>query len=178
MKTRLVFVTGGARSGKSDFSMSVAEAAGGRLVYVATATAGDPEMAERIERHKGGRDGRWRTVEEPLDLEGALDALKGGENSVVIDCLTLWLTNMMSAEGGGDGFDAAVLDRTHGLAEAIRGMGGTAVVVSNEVGMGIVPGNAVSRRFRDAAGAVNRIMAGAADEVYLIVSGLPVKIKP
>jgi adenosylcobinamide kinase/adenosylcobinamide-phosphate guanylyltransferase len=155
--------------------MSVARKTGRRLVYVATATPGDPEMAGRIERHKKARGDGWRTVEEPLNLAEALSGLKGGDGAVVIDCLTLWLSNLMMA-GGMDSEDSAG-EKALELAGAMKGLGGTVVVVSNEVGMGIVPENALARRFRDAAGTVNRIIAEAADEVYLMVSGMPVKIK-
>jgi len=169
-----VFVTGGARSGKSDYAMSLAEKSGGRLVYIATATAGDDEMRERIENHRRSRGMNWKTIEETLDLSGAVSSL-GGEGTVVIDCLTLWLTNLMMQDM--EAFEDVAVNKARELADALRTFKGTVVVVSNEVGMGIVPENTLSRRFRDVAGLVNRVMAASADEVYLVVSGIPVRIK-
>ncbi|MBI5695309.1 MAG: bifunctional adenosylcobinamide kinase/adenosylcobinamide-phosphate guanylyltransferase [Nitrospirae bacterium] len=173
--SRLVFVTGGARSGKSDFSMRLAEDSGLAPLYIATATAGDPEMAERIGRHRDARGGAWTTLEEPLDLVGAISGLSGKGHAAVVDCLTLWLTNMMTFSG--DGFEDTARVEAGRLAAALRSFDGVSVVVSNEVGLGIVPDNALARRFRDAAGAANRVIAEAADEVYLVVSGIPVRIK-
>lgn len=170
----LVFVTGGARSGKSDYAMSLAEKSGQRLVYIATATPGDDEMRERIENHRRSRGVNWNTIEETLDIVGAVSSLDG-EGAVVIDCLTLWLTNLMMQDM--EAFESVAANKARELADILRSFKGTAVVVSNEVGMGIVPENALSRRFRDVAGAANKITASAADEVYLVVSGIPVKIK-
>jgi len=132
-------------------------------------------MAERIDSHKQGRGPRWETIEAPLDVAGALDALNGDDATILIDCLTLWLTNILMADT--DGFE----DRATGMARALimrlGSTGGTKVVVSNELGMGMVPDNAFARKFRDVAGKVNQMFAEAADEVYLSVSGIPVKIK-
>jgi len=169
-----VFITGGARSGKSDYAMSLAEKSRGRLVYIATATPGDDEMRERIENHRRSRGMNWKTIEETLDLSGAVSSL-GGENTVVIDCLTLWLTNLMMQDM--ETFEDVAVNKARELAEAFRMFKGTAIAVSNEVGLGIVPENALSRRFRDVAGLANRVMAASADEVYWVVSGIPVKIK-
>jgi len=169
-----VFVTGGARSGKSDYAMLLAEKSGGRLVYIATATPGDDEMRERIENHRRSRGMNWKTVEETLDLSGAVSSLDG-EGAVVIDCLTLWLTNLMMQDM--ETFEDVAVNKARELAEAFRMFKGTAIAVSNEVGLGIVPENALSRRFRDVAGLANRVMAASADEVYWVVSGIPVKIK-
>jgi len=171
----LVFVTGGARSGKSDFAMSLAEKAGGKPVYIATATPDDAEMAVRIEKHRQVRGDGWRTIEETVNVADAVSTLKGGGYVVVLDCLTLWLTNLLMSEG--DGFEVVAEAKTRELAEAFKGFDGTTIVVSNEVGMGIVPENALARRFRDVAGSANRAIAEAADEVYMVVSGIPLKIK-
>jgi adenosylcobinamide kinase/adenosylcobinamide-phosphate guanylyltransferase len=172
--SRLIFVTGGARSGKSDFSARLAEAADGKKVYIATATPGDPEMAERIARHKAGRGDGWLTVEEPVNLTEAVSGIEPGA-ALVLDCVTLWLTNLlMTCE---DGFEECACARGRELVAALKDISGTAVVVSNEIGLGVVPDNALGRKFRDAAGRVNRIIAEAADEAYLVVSGMPVKIK-
>lgn len=175
MNTRLVLVTGGARSGKSGLAIDIAEKSGGWPVYIATATAGDPEMAERIKKHRRERGSSWTTIEEPLDLRRVLAAMTRGENAVVLDCLTLWLTNIMMEDEEDFELAADILSRE--LAKKLRELGGTVVVVSNEVGMGLVPDNQLARRFRDMAGQVNNLFARTADEVYLVVSGLPVKLK-
>lgn len=175
MNTRMVFVTGGARSGKSDFAIELAGKSGGWPAYVATATAGDPEMAERIAKHKKERGSSWTTIEEPLDLRRVLAAMTRGENAVVLDCLTLWLTNIMMQDEEDFELMADIMSRE--LAKKLRELGGTVVIVSNEVGMGIVPDNKLGRRFRDMAGKVNNLFARTSDEVYMVVSGLPVKIK-
>ena len=172
--SRLVLITGGARSGKSGFAVTEAEKAGDKLVYIATATAEDPEMEERIRKHKAERADGWETVEEPLDLVGAVKKITP-ERVIVIDCLTLWLTNMLMQNS--EDFEDRAKAETIRLADVLKAYEGDVFVVSNEVGMGLVPENALARLFRDAAGAVNRKMAEAADEVYLVVSGMPLKIK-
>ena len=115
-----VFVTGGARSGKSDYAMSLAEKAGGRLVYIATATPGDDEMRERIENHRRSRGMNWKTIEETLDLSGAVSSLGGEDATVVIDCLTLWLTNLMMQDM--EAFEDVAIYKARELADALRGL--------------------------------------------------------
>ena len=173
--SRLIFVTGGARSGKSGFAARLAEEAGGRPTYLATATPDDSEMSARIERHKAERGVGWDTVEEPIEVAAALAGIKT-DGAVVLDCITLWLTNLLMEDL--EGFESVAVEKAEELIRVLRGLDCTAVVVSNEVGMGIVPDNALARRFRDAAGTVNRMLASAADEVYLVVSGQPLRIKP
>jgi adenosylcobinamide kinase/adenosylcobinamide-phosphate guanylyltransferase len=170
---RLIFITGGARSGKSSFALDAASKSGGMRAYVATAQALDEEMRTRIEDHRRERGDGWDTFEEPNGLADAVRRLKGRYGVLLIDCLTLWLSNVMlsgmDVEEEGDALLGA-------LGEARAAM--DIYVVSNEVGMGIVPDNEAARRFRDLAGALNRKVAGAADEVYLTVAGIPVRIKP
>ena len=163
-------VLGGARSGKSAYAESLVEERAGPCVYLATATAGDAEMAERIARHKARRGGRWRTVEEPLDLPAALADEAGPGRAVLVDCLTLWLANLMAA--GRD--PEAERDR---LLAALSGLAGPVVLVSNEVGLGIVPEPAVARAFRDHAGRLNQALAAAAATVIFMVAGLPMTLK-
>jgi adenosylcobinamide kinase / adenosylcobinamide-phosphate guanylyltransferase len=170
----VIFVTGGSRSGKSDYAMGIANSHGGRKVYIATATAGDEEMAVRIARHKDARGNDWETIEEPLEIQKAFDTI-GGRCTVVLDCLTLWLTNLMMEHG--DGFEDTALLKAKELAAVLKNCSGMVIVVTNELGSGIVPENALSRRFRDMAGTVNRIIAEAADEAWLVMSGIPVKLK-
>ncbi len=162
-------ITGGARSGKSLLAEARALSLPGRPVYIATATAGDAEMEARIAAHRARRDARWTDVEAPLDLLGAL-TLTDGQGARLVDCLTLWLSNLMFA--GRDW-------RAEGeaLARALPSQVSPVILVTNEVGLGIVPDNALARAFRDAAGTLNQTIATACDEVILAVAGLPMKVK-
>jgi len=166
-------VLGGARSGKSAFAQASAEAlaaeTGGRLVLIATAQAFDSEMAERIARHRQDRGPAWTTLEAPLDLAAALDGLGAGD-VVVVDCLTLWLSNLMLDE-------REVAAAASGLVEAAGRFEGALWLVSNEVGFGIVPDNALARRFRDEAGRLHQVLAKAAEAVTLVVAGLTLRVK-
>lgn len=171
---RYIFVTGGARSGKTSFAIERAEAISGRRIYLATAPSdeSDHEMRSRIERHKAERDGSWQTVEEPVDVSGRLlGAHKAGV--ILIDCLTLWVSNLM-ARGMAD---ADILGEASLLGQACAGSRVPVITVTNEVGWGIVPENGLARRFRDVAGGVNRLMASVASEAYLVASGLPVRLR-
>jgi adenosylcobinamide kinase/adenosylcobinamide-phosphate guanylyltransferase len=163
----LTLVLGGARSGKSRFAQRAAEAFAGERgvapVYIATGEAGDAEMAERIARHRADRGGAWRTIEAPLRLAEALADLTAADVGVV-DCLTLWLANSMATEDGH-------LQRLEGLAPALAGCPARLWVISNEVGWGIVPDNALARRFRDEAGWLHQRVAGVAEEALLVVAG-------
>lgn len=165
----LTLVLGGARSGKSRFAEGLVAASGLRPVYVATAEAGDAEMAARIAAHRARRGSEWTTIEEPLDIAAAAAGAAEG-SAVLIDCLTLWLANLMAAGRGAEAETAA-------LPAALRAARAPVVCVANEVGLGVVPGNALARRFRDAAGAANREAAAAADRVWLVVAGLPQALK-
>jgi adenosyl cobinamide kinase/adenosyl cobinamide phosphate guanylyltransferase len=165
---RTTLVLGGARSGKSRFAESMLDGWADRRVYLATAEAGDAEMAERIRHHRERRGDSWDTVEEPLALPKAL-AREGGA-AVLVDCLTLWLANLMQ---GGRDVEAATTALTAVLARRTA----PAVLVSNEVGWGIVPDNPLARAFRDAAGRMNQAVAAAADRVVLVVAGLPLLLK-
>ena len=170
-KARAALVLGGARSGKSAYAQGMAEAAASRRVYLATASAGDAEMAARIARHQTGRGAGWTTLEEPLDLAETLARSACPGCIVLVDCLTLWLSNLMLAARDPE----AEIAR---LAAAIGGLVGPAVLVSNEVGMGIVPEHRLSRDFRDWQGRANREVARACDAVVWVAAGLPVLLKP
>lgn len=170
---KVSLVLGGTRSGKSAFAESLVLAARGTApaTYLATAEPwDDDEMRGRIAAHRDRRGADWRTVEEPLDLPGALRAVPAG-SPVLVDCLTLWLSNLMAAERD----PAAETDR---LIAALADVAGPVVFVSNEVGWGIVPDNALARAFRDEAGRLHQAVAAAADAVYLVVAGLPLPLKP
>ena len=166
---KTILITGGARSGKSGIAETMALSFGRPATYIATAEAHDAEMAARIAAHQARRGEGWITRAEPLDLLGAL-AETDGKGPRLVDCLTLWLTNLLLAEAD---WQAAV----RGLLAALPAQSSPVVFVTNEVGMGIVPDNALARAFRDAAGVLNQWVAAAADEVYLAVSGLPLKVK-
>ena len=169
MAIRLTLVLGGARSGKSRYAESLITACAPPWIYVATAQAGDDEMAERIAAHRARRGAGWQTIEAPHDLAGAVDAVSL-HASLLVDCLTLWLTNRMLAKAD---LDAEILR----LEEALARRTGAAVLVSNEVGYGIVPDNALARGFRDAQGRLNQRLAARADRVVLVVAGLPLVVK-
>jgi adenosylcobinamide kinase/adenosylcobinamide-phosphate guanylyltransferase len=169
--TRTLLVLGGARSGKSRYAQTVAEQSGLSPVLVATATAGDAEMAERIARHRAERDGRWHTIEEPRALAALLAAEAALDRIIVVDCLTLWLANLTFA-------DADIEAETRALSSALSGAQGPVVLVSNEVGSGIVPETALGRRFRDSQGRLNQALAAACDSVVLVVAGLALTLKP
>ncbi len=168
---KVTLVLGGARSGKSAHAEALVESRPGPCVYLATAEAGDGEMAERIAAHRARRGTRWRTLEEPLELAATLAARPAGEGAVLVDCLTLWLSNLMAAER-----DPAA--ETARLLEALPGVAAPVVFVSNEVGLGIVPMNPLARRFRDEAGRLNQAVAAAADRVVFVAAGLPLVLKP
>ena len=166
----LTFVLGGARSGKTSYALHEAwKRPGNRHVMIATAQAHDAEMAERIARHRAERGEGWTTVEAPLDLAGAVAGLGAGDVAVV-DCLTLWLTNHLLAEAD---LGQQVAELTRALAASPAAL----YVVSNEVGQGIVPDNALARRFRDEAGWMNQAVATAADRAVLVAAGLPLVLK-
>ena len=173
MKRRLTLVTGGARSGKSRFALESAMPRA-RKAFIATATPCDKEMAARIARHRSERGADFLTIEEPLDLAGALGALPRDMDVAVVDCLTLWLGNLMHKYGGIREDDCPEIEA---LVEALRSPPCDLLVVTNEVGMGIVPENEAARTFRDVAGRLNARVARMADNVVLLVSGIPVTIK-
>ena len=161
----ITLVTGGARSGKSALAERLVMRHGLPRIYIATAEARDGEMTGRIAEHRRRRGEGWTTVEEPLALERALRD-SDGQGARLVDCLTLWLSNHMGA---------ADVD---GLCAALRAQRSPVVLVTNELGQGIVPGNALARAFRDGHGWMNQAVAGVADEVWMAVSGQPLRLKP
>jgi adenosylcobinamide kinase/adenosylcobinamide-phosphate guanylyltransferase len=166
-----VLVLGGARSGKSAYAERLVLASAPAALYLATGTAGDGEMAERIREHRTRRGPAWHTVEEPRDLCGALGRLARPDRPILVDCLTLWLSNLLH-----DGADIGA--ETEKLAALLPRLAGPVVLVSNEVGLGIVPDNALARAFRDHAGRLHQAVAAAADAVILLTAGLPLQLKP
>lgn len=176
-------VLGGARSGKSAHAERLAAQSGKGVVYVATAGAGDAEMAQRIATHRAGRPAHWITIEEPLALATVLEQWRAPHRLVLVDCLTLWLSNLLFTDGA-DYPDVGRIDlpqRFHDeraalLAQLARD-DGDVVFVSNEVGMGIVPFGAVTRAFADEAGRLNQAVAAACDSVVFVAAGLPLVLK-
>jgi adenosylcobinamide kinase / adenosylcobinamide-phosphate guanylyltransferase len=185
----ITLVVGGARSGKSTWADQRARESSRPVLYVATATAGDDEMAERIAAHQAQRPSHWRTLEEPERLLHAIQANATARDTVVVDCLTLWVSNMM-LKAIGPGCDAdtvppsawtvheeTIASEAHALLMLARERDLTLILVSNEVGMGVVPGTSLGRRFRDALGRVNQSVGSAADSVILMVAGIPVDLR-
>jgi adenosylcobinamide kinase/adenosylcobinamide-phosphate guanylyltransferase len=164
------FILGGARSGKSSFAEGLIEASGMDAVYLATGRAWDDEMSARIGQHKERRGSSWITIEEPFDLIGILQKECADNRAVLVDCLTLWLTNLTMAERD-------VEAETAQLVAVLTELKGAVVLVSNEVGLGIVPENRMAREFRDHAGWLHQAVAGAAVKVYFVAAGLPLKMK-
>lgn len=161
----LVLLIGGARSGKSELALRLATEQSSPVVFVATAQAGDTEMAERIAQHRHERPASWQTIEEPLRLRGTIDDVSD-DSCLVVDCLTLWTANALEALGA-----AETEAQATAAAEAASARPGLTVAVTNEVGLGIVPDNPLGRSYRDLLGRVNAIWAEAADQVYLLVAG-------
>jgi adenosylcobinamide kinase/adenosylcobinamide-phosphate guanylyltransferase len=166
----LTLVLGGARSGKSRYAERLVEAAAAAGTYCATAEAGDAEMAARIEEHRARRGAFWRTVEAPLALADTVYAEADPAQPLLVDCLTLWLSNLLMA-------GAAVDEASATLRAALRDAVGPVVLVANEVGLGLVPDNPLGRRFRDAAGRLNQDIAAIADRVVFVAAGLPLMLK-
>jgi adenosylcobinamide kinase/adenosylcobinamide-phosphate guanylyltransferase len=170
----ITLITGGARSGKSAYALKLAaERPGVRRAYVATGEASDEEMAARIARHKAERPADFATIEEPVKLTSALQDLSGSAEVVIIDSLTLWVSNLMGIYSAEEAFRQECLR----LAQVLGQAPFDSIIVTDEVGSGIVPDNVVARRFRDRLGFTNQCIAQAAGEVFLMVSGYPLKVK-
>lgn len=166
-----VLVIGGQRSGKSRYAEGLLLRSGRMPVYLATATPGDREMAERIASHRSRRGPDWQTIEEPLELADALVAATESNRAVLVDCLTLWLSNLLEARR-----DAA--GETDRLISVLAEVSAPVVLVSNEVGSGIIPANALARRFADLHGVLNQRVAEAVGRVVLMAAGQPLQVKP
>jgi adenosylcobinamide kinase/adenosylcobinamide-phosphate guanylyltransferase len=165
-------ILGGARSGKSSRAEIIAMASGLKVIYVATATAGDREMEERIAHHRDRRPETWELVEEPIRLASALVSNASPDSCLLVDCLTLWLSNLLCNE------DEALFRKEHGrLLKLLPALSGHIILVSNEVGMGIAPADSLSRRFRDEAGRLHQELAQICDRVTVVVAGLPQILK-
>lgn len=168
-----ILITGGARSGKSQFAQKLAVEASGSVLFVATAEAKDEDMRLRIEAHQKSRPGSWKTLEAPLGISGIIGQHTGEAEIVVIDCVTMLVANIM-LQGQGE---EPVLKEIEDLINQMDELEATFILVSNEVGLGLVPDNELGRRYRDCLGRANQILAQHADEVYLMVAGIPVRLK-
>ena len=175
---RVILITGGSRSGKSSYAQHIAESIPGDRTYIATCPVVDAEMEERVRKHKEERRaGNWQTIEETTDLAAALIVAKESR-AILIDCLTLWVNNLMyEAAQYEDISEEDITKKCGDILEACDTIPGTVIFVTNEVGMGIIPDNALSRRYRDLAGRCNQVMADRADVVTFMVSGIPINIK-
>lgn len=180
---KLIIVLGGARSGKSSFAEKIASTLSEKVMYIATAIAADDEMIRRVALHKKNRPNHWNTVEEPLEIMKVIEKWDGKVDVILIDCLTLWISNVMHAccnENESLSWsekEIIILDEVKKIADLILKAKSTYIIVSNELGLGIVPDNQLARVFRDVAGYANQILAQHAEEVYLTVAGIPVEIK-
>ena len=178
---KITFVIGGARSGKSSFALKEASLVKGRKVYIATAEARDDEMKDRVKKHQDERGDEWDTCEEQFLVSEVLMNIKDKYACVLLDCLTLWMSNVLLrsqvAEPGHSLPEENIQELTDTLTRLKDVKGPALIIVSNEVGMGIVPENRMARQFRDLAGTLNQKVAEIADEVYLVAAGIPVKIK-
>lgn len=183
---KITFVIGGARSGKSSFALEEASGVKGGKAYIATAQALDDEMRERVEKHKAERGNDWDTYEEQVSVSEILMNIQDKYNAILLDCLTMWLSNEMMRTVGSECRSQTVEERIDKFIADLKGIkdgipkadfAPRLFVVSNEVGTGIVPENKLARQFRDLAGILNQKVAALADEVYLVTAGIPLKIK-
>lgn len=182
---KVMLLLGGARSGKSHFAQEYARRSGEKVLYVATATAGDEDMRRRIEKHQQKRPSHWRTLEVPTDIGTQIETNAGDARLIIIDCITLLVNNIFNRydEQQFDTIDDAVLEKEvvaeiQQLQKCLKKVNASFLIVSNEVGLGLVPDNRMGRLFRDILGRANQILAQTADEVYLMVAGIPLRIKP
>ncbi len=176
MSRRLTLVLGGIRAGKSRYAQELA-GDGGRVLFVATAEAGDEEMAARIAAHRAERPTSWATLEEPLDLAEALEPRLEDFDTVLLDCLTLWVSNLLLQDPDREGTPAHIQAQARGLIDLYERGDASWIVVSNEVGLGVIPATRLGRDFADALGRVNQQFASAADDAVVMFAGLPVSLK-
>lgn len=177
---KLIFITGGARSGKSNFAEKMALSLGKPVAYLATGQPLDKEMAYRIKKHKTKRSTEWETYEEPIEVSELVSSLGGEKEVILIDCLTLLVSNLLLREKnkvGNPQWEEKILLEIEKLTEISYQVPAQIIIVSNEVGMGLVPDNPLGRVYRDILGRANSIIANKADEVFMMISGIPLKIK-
>jgi adenosylcobinamide kinase/adenosylcobinamide-phosphate guanylyltransferase len=173
MEKRMIFITGGCRSGKSRYALHYANQHFSKKLFLATCEVLDEEMAQRIENHKKVRGPEWQTIEEPVDIVNKIKKDGGDSEVILIDCLTLWLYNLLMRWDN----DLRIMEETERLIVSLKKSHTSFLLVSNEVGMGIVPADPLSRRYRDLLGAMNQRIADALDTVIFMVSGIPLFLK-
>lgn len=182
----MILITGGARSGKSSLAESIAKKYGDNVLYIATSVPFDDEMKDRIRKHRAARPENWKTLEAYKDFDMLLPREIGHNRGILLDCITVMITNIMFEQEmdfdkinseAANRLEAIVKKEIEKLIETGKKLGLPFILVTNETGMGIVPDNAASRAFRDIAGRMNQLLAGACDEVYVCISGIPLKLK-
>lgn len=176
-RPQMILLLGGARAGKSQFAERLAEQWGKRVLYAATAQPGDAEMAARVEMHRARRPAHWRTVEEPLMVADVVAPYLPAVDTLLLDCMTLWASNVLLAENDLERAQERLLAEIKKLVESCRRQGVLLLVVSNEVGQGVVPAYPLGRHFRDLLGRANQVLAQYADAVLYFIAGLPVELK-
>lgn len=170
---KIIFILGGARSGKSTYAINLAKRIPKRVAFIATCASLDKEMKKRIRLHQTKRPSSWQTFEETKDIAALLKKIRSQYPMIIIDCLTLLISNLLLA-----GFkENTILDKINEILKILKSLKGKAIIVANEVGLGIVPNSKLGRDFRDLAGKVNQLVVQKADEVFFMVSGLPLKVK-
>lgn len=175
MNKELVLILGGARSGKSSFAQRLAGMVDGKVIFLATAQAGDDEMVKRIAMHKASRPSSWRTIEEPLELDCVLQREATSADVILVDCLTLWLSNILIRDG--ESAEAEVLRQADNILDNYQRGNTSYIMVSGEVGLGLVPPYPLGRDFRDIMGRMNQKLAQSADKVFILLAGIPLEIK-
>ena len=170
---KITFISGGARSGKSTFAISIAEKRKNKTAFIATCEPKDAEMKKRIALHKASRPHNWKTFEEPCDIGPVLNKIGPGFKIIIIDCVTLWITNLMMKDNN----CASIETKTKIVLDIIKRIKADCIIVTNEVGLGIVPNNRMAREFRDIAGRVNQMIAQRSSSAYFMISGIPWRIK-
>ncbi len=173
MERKIIFITGGCRSGKSRYALDYANRHFSKKLYLATAEVRDEEMARRVENHKRARGPEWQTVEEPIKVPETISRYRDRTEVVLLDCLTLWLSNLLLRWDD----ESKIMEEAARLTAAVEESRATSIIVSNEVGMGIVPDNPLGRRFRDLSGMANQKIAETANTVVFMVSGIPMFLK-
>jgi adenosyl cobinamide kinase/adenosyl cobinamide phosphate guanylyltransferase len=171
--SQIIYISGGARSGKSSWALRLAHKRKGRVAFIATGEPRDKEMKQRIVQHRRDRPQTWTTFEEPTNLSGLIEKIGPDYPTIIIDCLTLWTSNLLLKQRA----PRAILSEAARLAESLKKTRGLVIIVTNEVGCGIVPANRLARDFRDIAGRINQTIAHISDTAYFMISGIPLVIK-
>lgn len=177
MAKKCIFILGGARSGKSHYAQELAGKLSKKVLFVATGEALDDEMKSRIKQHQESRPRSWRTLEAPTDLSSQIEKYIKDAHVVLIDCLTLLVANLLGEDSDYDGADSRITAEVENLLSCIDKTDASFIIVSNEVGMGVVPDNKTARIYRDLLGKANQLLAQHSDEVYFMVAGIPVEVK-